>query len=201
MPSSLKPAPALVVSRSAIVNQDRTASWEFVKILQNWSTQIANSLNQLGQLIGTISANAVISGRSEGIGTTVQNIDSHGVVQPAGVTPATDVAQGAVVLPTGAPSNLLGSAALKAVSWFDPAGAAAAAQSNAETFATNAANTAQSNAEAFSSNASNLTSGTVPNARLAGISGSVTLAKLTVSGTNGSLTFTNGLITAVVAPS
>ncbi len=34
-----------------------------------------------------------------------------------------------------------------------------------------------------------------------GYSGSVTLAKLTTGGTNGTLTFTNGLLTGVVAPS
>jgi hypothetical protein len=83
-------------------------------------------------------------------------------------------------------------------------GAAALAQANAQAFATGAANTAQSNAQtytnAFASNASNLTSGTLATSLLAGLSATVALAKLTVGGTNGSITFTNGLLTSKVDP-
>jgi hypothetical protein len=202
MANSLPPAPALVISRSAIVNKDGTASWEFVKILQNWALQINNSLNAIGQFIGTLSPNATVGGRSGTLGAALQNIDSTGILQPPGITPATPLAQGGVILPTGASSNLLGTAALQPTTAFDPAGAAATAQTNAETFATAAANTAQSNAETFASNASNITSGNLALAQLptAGITHTSPLAKLTTLGTNGSLTFTNGILTAAVDP-
>jgi hypothetical protein len=49
---------------------------------------------------------------------------------------------------------------------FAETGQAAAAQANAEAFATSAANTAQSNAETFATDASNLSSGTVPVAQI-----------------------------------
>jgi hypothetical protein len=54
-------------------------------------------------------------------------------------------------------------------SGYDTAGAAATAQSNAESFATSADTTVLSTAEAYSANASNLSSGTVANARLGSV--------------------------------
>ena len=42
--------------------------------------------------------------------------------------------------------------------------------------------------------------GTAANKIAGGISATVTLAKITVGGTNGSLTFSNGLLTAKVDP-
>jgi hypothetical protein len=95
-------------------------------------------------------------------------------------------------------SNTLGTAAIEPSTAFDSAGAAATAQSNAQTFATDAANDAQTNAEAFASNASNLTTGTVALARLPGLSVTITTAALTVGGTQGSQTFVNGVLTAQV---
>lgn len=195
---ALKPASTFLASRSPIVDSDGNATFAFTKVLQGWNTQLQNGLNQIGQLIGQINASVTITGRTEGIGTTVGNIDSTGIVTANGMTSATDTEQGAVLLPTGATNNQLGSAAIKPVSAFDPAGAAATAQTNAQTFATAAANTAQSNAEAFSSNASNLTSGTVALARLPGFTITIVTAKLTVGGANGSQTFTNGILTAQV---
>lgn len=175
-------------------------SWTWLKKFQQWDQQLTNGLNQIGQLQGEILASTVITGRSEGIGTTVGKINSTGVVTPPGMVPATDSDQGAVILPAGASSNILGSAALASTTDFDPTGAAATAQSNAETYADGVAATAQSNAEAFASDASNIATGTLATARLGGITGTVTLAMLTTGGTNGSLTFTHGLITGAVDP-
>lgn len=42
--------------------------------------------------------------------------------------------------------------------------------------------------------------GAIKSNGVSGLSGSVTLAKLTTGGTTGSITFSNGLITAVVSP-
>jgi hypothetical protein len=74
-----------------------------------------------------------------------------GIATPAQLPAATSGAQGAVQLPSGAGSNILGSAAMTASSAYDAANAATAALTAAET---------------YSANASNLTSGTVAIARL-----------------------------------
>lgn len=184
----------------AIVDKNGIPTFQFTKALQDWNTRITKSLNQLGELIGAISANSVITGRTEGIGTTVGNINSTGVITPPGLIPATDSEQGAVILPSGATSNVLGTASQSNTTDFDPAGAASTAQANAKTYTDSSSAATLSAAQSFASNASNITNGTLETARLAGITGSVTLAALTTLGTQGSITFQNGLITAVVAP-
>ena len=190
-----------IFTEAPIVDKNGKANYQFTKAMTDYFTRVNTSISSLGELVGSISAQATITGRKEGIGTTVGKINSSGVVQPTGLTAASTSAQGAVILPPGAPNNKLGTASLSNATDFDAAGSAAAAQANAQAFATNAANTAQSNAETFASDASNLETGTVALALLPGISGSFALAKLTVGGANGSLTFQNGVITAVVAPS
>lgn len=60
---------------------------------------------------------------------------SSGTVASARLYSATTAAQGAVVLPAGAVSNTLGTAAMTSSSAYDAAGSAATAQSNAETYA------------------------------------------------------------------
>jgi hypothetical protein len=189
------------------------ATWSFMKILQGWDTKLTNGLNQIGQLVGEINAAVKIQGRTEGIGTTVGEINSEGVVTPPGMTAATVGSQGAVVMPLGATNNGLGTAALADADAFDPSGAADTAQANAESFATGAANNAESAAntytnsaaanalalaQSFSSNAANITSGNLALGRMpsAGLSATIVTAKLTVGGANGSMTFTNGLLTA-----
>ena len=210
MTTPLKPASTFLASRSPIVDSNGNTTFAFTKVLQGWDTKLSNGLNQLGQLIGEINPTTVIAGRTEGIGTTVANIDSAGVVQSTGLVAATDTTHGAVTLPSGATSNVLGSAAVQPTGAFDASGAAAQAQlaaqafastaaNTAQAFASTAANTAQSNAEAFASDASNLTSGTVPLGRLPGLTVTIATAKLTGGGADGSQTFTNGLLTSQVA--
>ena len=130
-------------------------AWEWVKFFQNAATAINNGLNILGEFIGSISATTKIAGRTEGIGTTVQHINSSGVVQAAGMAAAAPGVQGSVSLPVGALSNALGTASLSAKTDFDSAGSAS---------------TAQSNAEAFASDAANITTGTVSSLRLPAVS-------------------------------
>jgi tetrahydromethanopterin S-methyltransferase subunit F len=213
MANQLKPASTFIPSRSPIADQNGMATWSFIQILIGWDTKLNNGLNSTGQLIGNIDPATRVLPRTEGLGITLQHISNTGVVESDGLFSATPLAQGAVFMPTGAADNHLGTAAIEPATAFDSAGSAAAAQANAEAYANTVAGsaqsnaeahadavaaTAQSNAEAFSSNASNLTSGTVATARLGGLTATVTTAALTVGGTQGSMTFTNGLLTAQV---
>ena len=173
---------------------------------------INEAFDQQTQFKGQIGSTAILAGRSAGLTDMLQNISDTGnvaadaiagpgTVNPAVLPPATTAAHGTIQLPPGASTSILGTAALQNVAAFDAAGSAAAAQAAAEAASdpVGSAATAQANAEAFSSNASNLTSGTVANARLGGLSITITTAKLTVGGTNGSMTFTNGVLTSQVA--
>lgn len=211
MADQIKPASTFAASRSPIVEKDGTATRFFIKLLQDWDTKLRNGLNSVGQLIGNIDPATRVMPRTEGLGTTLQHINSSGVILPDGLTPATTLVQGAVLMPSGATDNHLGTAAIQSATAFDASGSAATAQANAESYAAAAAataqsnaeshadtvaNTAQSNAEAFAGNAANITSGTLNTARLGGLSVTITTAPLTVGGTTGSMTFTSGLLTA-----
>jgi len=160
-------------------------------------TQAVNAaLNALGFFNGTIGVNAIVEGHPGTLATVIQHLTPTGtlaataltgVVQPAQLPAADPITQGAVVLPAGAPSNTLDTAAFQPVSAFDPAGAAAAAQAASDPLGS--ASTAETNAKAYT------------DSKFAfGISGTVALAKITGLGTDGSLTFTNGLITGKVDP-
>jgi hypothetical protein len=165
-------------------------SWTWLQLLRVWQRLLSQGFDPDGSLTANISQAAVIIGRAA-IGILFQHIDNSGVVQSAGLVSATDAAQGAVVLPAGATSNTLGSAAIEPSGAFDPTGAAASAQTAAEAHADAVAATAQSNAETTA--AANLASAFAP-----GISVTVTTAQLTSLGAQGSMTFTNGLLTAQV---
>jgi hypothetical protein len=205
------PSGFTAIVQGPLVTKDLKPSPGALKVFIDWDNRLTKGLNQLGQLIGEINAATKITGRAEGIGTTVGNVSASGVMQPPGMTSSTTEAQGAVIMPTGATGNLLGTAAIQPVSAFDASGSAAAAQAAAETFATGAANAAQSNAEAyaatqaataqaaaeaFAANASNIATGTLNTSRLGGLTVVIATAKLTGTGANGTMTFTNGLLTA-----
>jgi len=203
----------LVVSpftpRTKLVDEQGYATWEFLKFQQGLAQAVNNALNILGQFDGVIDPDATVAGHAGTLLANIQNLNASGllaataltgVVAPGQLPAADPIAQGAVVLPVGAPSNVLGTAAFTDSTDYDVSGAAATAQSNAETFATASDTAVLATAEAFSSNASNLSSGTVPSARLAGITHVVPLGPLTVGGTTGSLSVTNGSITAAVDP-
>jgi len=160
-------------------------------MFQQWQQQLAGGFDPSGNLKSNILPTIGIVGRAGTIGSILQNINQYGVVLPAGLSSATDTLQGAVILPLGAVGHTLGSAAMLPSTAFDPNGAAAAAQTNAQAYADAAANAAQSNAEAAASAA--LAAAFAP-----GISVTITTAQLTTLGSQGSMTFTNGLLTGQV---
>lgn len=82
--AELKPASTFVAARTAIVDKNGYATWSFIKILQDWDTQIRNGLSSQGNFIGNISPTALISGRTA-IGTILQFIDDGGIVLAGGI--------------------------------------------------------------------------------------------------------------------
>ena len=175
-------------------------TWTWTQWFIDAQNRLQNGLDQLGQLIGGILATAVISGRTEGIGTTVQHLSDTGVIDSSGMTAASPEAQGAVVLASGASGNKLGSAAMEDSNAFDLAGSATSAQANAEAYADEVGSTTLASAKSFSSDASNISSGNLALGRMPveGLSGVIVTAALTTLGTQGSMTFTNGVLTAHV---
>lgn len=180
---------------SVIVTSEGKATFQFLKWMQNVGSTVNGAFDSDGNYQGPIGSRATIVGR-QFLATIVSRLTDAGIITPAGLPAATTTEQGAVILPAGAGSNTLGTAAIQPSTAFDANGAAAEAQANAQAFATAAANTAQSNAESFASNASNLSSGTVDPTRLSGITTVIVTAALTLAGTQGSMTFQNGLLVA-----
>jgi len=190
----------LVVSpftpRTKLVDDNGYATWEFLKFAQGLAQAVNNALNILGQFDGVIGPDATVAGHVGTLKDNIQNLSASGllaataltgIVQPAQLPAADPITQGAVVLPAGAPSNVLDSAAFQPASAFDPAGAAAAAQAASD--------------PAGSAGAAETASKAYTDSKFApGISGTVPLAKITGLGADGSLTFANGLITAKVDP-
>jgi len=178
------------------VDDNGYATWEFLKFAQGLAQAVNNALNILGQFDGVIGPDATVAGHVGTLKDNIQNLSASGllaataltgIVQPAQLPAADPITQGAVVLPAGAPSNVLDSAAFQPASAFDPAGAAAAAQAASD--------------PAGSAGAAETASKAYTDSKFApGISGTVPLAKITGLGADGSLTFANGLITAKVDP-
>ena len=189
---------ATSINRQFIDPKTGLITWEWQQIIRIWQQQLAGGFDPTGNLKSNLLPSIGIVGRNGTIGSILQNIDENGVFLAGGLPAATSTTQGAVILPDGATSNKLGSAASSSSGAFDPAGAAATAQSNAETFASAAAGAAQDNAQAFASNAGNITSGNLPLPQLptAGQTVTITTAALTPTGSTGSMQFQNGLLIA-----
>ena len=171
-------------------------TWAWFKYFIDTTQALNNALNILGQFNGIIGDGATVLGHSGTLASNIQHLTASGqfiasqltgVVQPAQLPPADPSLQGAVLLPAGAPSNTLGSAAIEDASAFDPAGSAAAAQAASDPLGSAAA--AQTASEAYTDSKF-----------ASGVSGTVHLGPYTVGGTQGSLTLTNGLVTAFVDP-
>lgn len=67
--------------KDPLVGSDGRATDSFKRKLQEWEAK----LNQTLTILGQISSKAPIQGRTEGIGLTVQNVDTAGKVLAAGV--------------------------------------------------------------------------------------------------------------------
>ncbi len=215
--ANLKPASTFIPSRSPIVDKDGNATFVFTKILQGWDTKLQNGLNAIGQLIGEINASTVIQGRTEGIGTTVGHIDDTG----AALAPMVDFSRpylnkttdhindgtgsplaGGIVahqaLVTSAP--VAGQVLVFGGATWDPSHPNFSGLTGTIDPATQMPN-------------SGVAPGTYPLASVtvdakglvtavaagpAGISATITTAALTVGGTQGSMTFVSGILTAEV---
>lgn len=81
---ALKPASTFIPSRAPIVGSDGTATFPFLKILQDWDRRIANGLGPNGGITGDIPPTTHITGRGE-IGTILQFIDDGGQVLAGGI--------------------------------------------------------------------------------------------------------------------
>lgn len=171
--------PNLVVSprtpNTPIVNRQGQTAYDWVKFFQNLAQAVNSALTILGEFNGIIGTQASIEGRAGTLAGAVQHLSATGflastaltgVLQSGQLPAAVPTSQGAVVLPSGAVSNTLGSASLAETTAFDPAGSAAAAQTAAEAYAAAQASAAQTAAESFASNASNIVSGTLAAAQL-----------------------------------
>ena len=173
-----------------LVNTERRATYAMIKWMQSVGKLVNEGFDQAGNYQGPIGSQATIVGRRF-LATIVQHLSDAGIIDASGLPAASPTEQGAVKLAVGSVGNTLGSAAMESTASFDPSGSAAAAQTNAETFASSAAGSAQSNANTY-------TDSKVAAAFALGISVTITTASLNTGGTQGSMTFTNGLLTAQV---
>jgi len=85
MVTTIKPASTFVPSRSPIVDSNGMASWNFLKILQDWDTKLSNGLSSIGQILQPIPDSTTVGTGTTGIGTQLQNIDSSGVITANGI--------------------------------------------------------------------------------------------------------------------
>lgn len=214
MATKLKPASTFLPSRSAIVDKDGMATSFFLKTLQDWDTKLRNGLNEIGQLIGEISAATIIQGRTEGIGTTVGHIDETGMAN----APMIDFSRPYVNKTTdhiddGTGSPLAGGAVAHAslvasspvagqilaytgTSWdpLHPDFAGLTGQIDPATQMPNSGVTPGTYTGSFTVNAEGLVIAATPGPT--GLNVTITTAALTGVGTQGSMTFVDGKLTA-----
>lgn len=215
MANQLKPASTFVAARVPIVDENKMATWNFLKILQDWDTKLRNGLNSIGQITQSIPAATVVEGRTEGIGTTLKNLDVNGVL----LGPGADFARPYVNKDTDHIADGMGSPLAGGKVAF--AALVASSPIAGQTIRFNGADwlpvaIAQSSpaAVSFWLTGYDAASGTFTRSRPGfpdisgqiamgqlppdGITTVVATAKLTGLGANGSMTFTNGILTAVV---
>ena len=205
-------------------------SYGFLKLMQDFNTRITNSLNQKGQLAGQIADVATIQGRAEPIQTTLQHLSSTGTFAASAVTgtlmpanlPAASLGSiGGVEANNPTPHEWVNSISAGGVpqlsqpGFGDIAGSVLSAQLPTPTIvslggvmavaaspsewvnAIDPTGTPQLSQPAFTDISGQITTSQLP---AAGVSGTIHLAALTGLGAQGSITVTNGLITAFVDP-
>lgn len=215
---TLKPASTFPALRTPIIDtKTGLMDWAWIKWFQDAEQKLQNGLNQLGQLIGQINASTIIQGRTEGIGTTVGHIDNTG----AALAPMVDFSRPYLNKTTdhindGAGSPLAGGAVAHQALVASTPVAGQALVFNGATWNPNApgfSGLAGQINPATQMPPSGVTPGTYPAANVTvnaeglvtaaaagtvGISVAIVTAALTTGGTQGSMTFTNGLLTAQV---
>jgi lysophospholipase L1-like esterase len=155
--------------------QPSGSAWDFDTYTPNLAALVVEQAGPTGPA-GPAGPTGATGAAGSGSGATAFS-GLTGTALPAQLPAATTSLQGAVQLPSGASSNVLGSAAMTATSAYDGAGVAATAQSTAETFATSAIATSLTAAQTFATsavsaeraaaaNAANITSGVISSARL-----------------------------------
>lgn len=211
--------------QSQIVDGRGTPTRPMAKWMQDIQQRLSAGLTELGQLIGEINAGTEISGRGGTIGTALQNLDPGGVldavalsgtIQPPRLPAAAVGALGGVqavnpmanswihaIDTSGAPqlsqpnfANLAGAAtAAQIPSLGELSGSVTAAQVPALSALNGSVTAAQ--VPALSALEGQITTAQLP---ASGITATVALAALTSGGAQGSLTVTNGIITAYTPP-
>jgi hypothetical protein len=212
---TLKPASTFLAARSPIVDQDGNATFYFSKLLQGWDTQLRNGLNAIGQLIGEINAATIIQGRTEGIGTTVGHIDDTG----AALAPMIDFSRPYINKTTDHINDGTGSPLAGGVVAHQSLIASAPVAGQALVYDGTAWNPDHPSFTGLSGQIatgqlpnSGVTPGTYPLASVTfdatgratgaaagpvGLNVTIVTAMLTVGGTNGSMTFVGGILTAL----
>lgn len=184
-------------------------AFEWLKFFQNTAEAINAALTILGEFNGVLGPDTSVSGKTGTVPNILQHLDSTGVIQPPGLpTPsigalggvqAADPAAGKFVTSIDA----LGVPQLGTVSYSEVSGAPTPPQ-NMPSSPSEWVNSYDSATGIFAKSqpAFSDISGKISTIQLpaAGGSGTVTLAALTVGGTQGSVTFTNGILTAFVDP-
>jgi hypothetical protein len=202
----LKPASTFIPSRSPIADKDGMATWSFIKILQGWDTQLQNGLNSQGQIIGDIPFGTVIVGRDVGIGFILQNLDDSGIVKDAGVdfsraytNKNTDHINDGAGSPLAggkeAYTALVTSPPVPVASHWVRGFAGGLFVLSQPSFADLSGTSSAGQIPPLSSLSGQITDGQLP---ANGLSVTITTAALTTLGTQGSMTFTNGILTGQV---
>ena len=83
--STTKPAPTLAILRSPIVDSNGMLTWTGIKQFQEWGTQLANGLDQIGNFIGNLQPTVQIVNKPGTIGSITSNINAAGTVVNDGV--------------------------------------------------------------------------------------------------------------------
>jgi len=221
MANNITPSPFLAVVRAAFVNADRTLTQVALQLLGDWDQRLTKGLNLIGQFTGNIASTATIGNRPEPIGTTVVNITATGKLNSL-TNVAADVNTDHIADGTGSPlaGGRAATAAFVASTTGKPmvyhlvggwgpgvipysqvtGGPSGPGPGSAPAVAHQwiASYDATTGVYALSQPAFTDISGQITGAQLpaTGLSVTIVTAQLTGPGAQGSMTFTNGILTA-----